>query len=354
MEEFIEPEYHLGFFSPGDAPGVVRLFQIIYGDFFPVQAMYDPAEIIGRNADGSYHALVAKNDDGEVIGHIAVFRSNAPNPDIFEAGLLMVRPDFRQTGVAFSLFSALVHQLIPATHITSFWGEAVCNHLFTQQMAVREGFIEMALEMDLMPAESYTTPHGQSVGGRVSVLPIFYLASRVHQTIYLPARYEAYLRFLYSPLEDSYSFDVSAEGLPPGMTSGEVIVLKAAKVARITIHTVGEDIRAWVKKTEAQVIAEGAVIIQWYLHLSWPCIGSVTDLLFESGSFFGGVLPAWFGSDALLMQKVIGKPYFEGTHVYSKRAKKIKEYVMNDWYDQSGDRTGDDGMNIGMNPGVRG
>jgi len=335
MEPFTEPAYQIEFFSPADAEGIVALFHVVYGENFPVQAVYDPAEIIRQDMSGESHRLVAKNDAGDVVGHIAVFRSNARNPELFEAGLLMVRPDFRQTDLAFSLFTALVQSLIPRYSIGSVWGEAVCNHLFTQQMAVREGFLEMALEMNLMPAESYTAPHGQSVGGRVSVLPIFHLPVRTPQTLYLPARYEDYLRFLYAPIEDSYTFLISGDKLPSGKTSGDIEFLKKPAIARITIDTVGDDFMDWISRTESQVTSDGAAVIQWYLHLNWPYIGAVTDILFESGSFIGGVLPVWFGSDGLFMQKVIGEPFFEGTHVYSKRAKKIKEYVMNDWYGKS-------------------
>jgi hypothetical protein len=327
-----ELTYEIDFFTTADAPGVVALFREVYGEHYPVKAVYDPDMLILQEQTGDAYRMVARSPTGDVVGHVAAYRSTPPNPDLYEIGCLMVSHIYRQTDLAFALFTAQTNGLVQRYHIGQVWGEAVCNHLFTQQSINREGVIETGLEMDLMPASSYYAPGSQSVGGRVSVLPCFRLMESHPRIMYLPSCYDEFIRYLYEPFNQECTFLPADPAINPvNLTSGQVQTFSEAGVTRITLEEIGSDFEDWMRGAILAAEKEGSVVIQLFMKMTSPYTGYVVNFLQKLGFFFGAILPCWFGDDGFLMQKIVGEPFFAGTHVYSKRAKKIKEYVQNDW-----------------------
>ena len=52
--------WELDLFQAADAPGVVELYREVYGDNYPVKAVYDPAEIIRQDVCGESWRAVAR------------------------------------------------------------------------------------------------------------------------------------------------------------------------------------------------------------------------------------------------------------------------------------------------------
>ena len=73
------------------------------------------------------------------------------------------------------------------------------------------------------------------------------------------------------------------------------------------------------------------IVIQVWLNLAWPWINTAVLDLQTRGYFLGGLLPRWFDTDGMLMQKIIGRPNWEGIQLYFDRAKKLLEWVRTDW-----------------------
>ena len=67
----MELTWELDLFQAEDAPGIVELYREVYGDNYPVKAVYDPAEIIRQDTCGESWRAVARSTDGEVVGHVA-------------------------------------------------------------------------------------------------------------------------------------------------------------------------------------------------------------------------------------------------------------------------------------------
>jgi len=328
-----ELSYTIDDFRPGDAEGVVALYRAVYGENYPVRSVYDTKEIIRQEENHETYRMVARSPAGEVIGHVAVYHSvpPVPNHELYEAGQLMIRPDYRQTAVAFELMHACASE-IPQKHNLGLWGEAVCNHLFTQQMVAREGFVETGLEMDLMPESSYNLPTSQTAGGRVSAILVFRLYSPHPQTLFLPSVYADFLKFIYEGVEDTYTIAISTAGLPSGTkTKGTMEVFNEAGVARITVNIIGSDFAGWIGKYEKKAAKSNVIVTQVFMPLTVPWTGAAAGILRKRGYFIGGALLRWFGDDGLLMQKHAGTPNFDGAHMYTKRAKRIRELVLDDW-----------------------
>ncbi len=320
-------------FRPADAAGVAALYRAVYGDNYPVGDVYDPQKLVSQGETGEAYRVVARTGAGEVVGHIALYRSSPPNRDLYEIGQMMVRQDYRVGPVASRLFAYALE--LPARHdIEQLWGEAVCNHLVTQQMSAAGGFLPAALEVDLMPAAAYTKAFEQPLGtvGRVAALALFRAFKAKPQTIYLPPMYEEALSFVYSLFAFGHCFEVSRREPPAdAATRGRTDVFAAAGVARITLTAAGRDLDAYIAEAERRAQAGGAVVFQVYCPLTWPWAGAVAGSLRRQGYFLGGALPRWFDDDGLLMQKVLGEPDFDGIFLYRKPAKKLLDYIRRDW-----------------------
>ena len=315
-------------FRPEDAPGIGRLFQAVYGDQYPVRLFYSPDGLARARDTGASYSIVARKEDGAIIGHMGLFRSS-PYPRLYECGAGLVLPEYRQAGILQLLLHHTYERLAPVLELEEVWGEAVCNHLHTQKAAGRHKHIETGLEIDLMPAETYAVE--KSASGRVSVLLVFrsYI-SRPH-TVYLPPVYENCLRFIYSGLDDRRTLEISMDRPPAGISSGASLeVFEFPQVARVAVTGIGQDFESYFDGLEAEVLSRKIKVIQVWLNLSCPWVGSAVEVLRGRGYFIGGILPRWFDDDGLLMQKIVGQPDWEGIHLFSDRAAEILRMIKND------------------------
>ena len=80
-----------------------------------------------------------------------------------------------------------------------------------------------------------------------------------------------------------------------------------------------------------QAIAGKALVLQAWLNLTTPWVGSAVQALRDRGYFFGGALPRWFDGDGLLMQKLLCPPDFEGIVLHSDEAKQLLDIIRRDW-----------------------
>ena len=326
----MELTWELDLFRAADAEGIVDLYREVYGDNYPVKTVYDPAEIIRQDACGECWRAVARSAEGEVVGHVAFYRSSPPNPRLYEHGQLMVRHAYRQTDAAFALMNYALAE-IPGRHgLEQIWGEAVCNHLFSQMMTRDNGYAETGLEIDLMPAESYTQAFDAAAASnnRVSTLLVFRSFKPKPQTIYFPPVYQEQLRFIYAAVDAGHRFEPALAPLPAGMsTLAELATFTGAAVSRITVQAIGADFEARLAQLESEASTACAVVKQVFLRLTEPAVGAAVAILRQRGYFLGGVLPRWFDDDGLLMQKTLDEPDFDNICLLTKRARQLKEMV---------------------------
>jgi hypothetical protein len=211
------------------------------------------------------------------------------------------------------------------------WGEPVCNHLHMQKAVLRSGTVEMAIEVDLMPAEAYVKE--QSAKGRVASTAVFRVCRTQPHTINMPAPYENILRFLYDEFHDPRTLRV-AGGESPGKGTRTLLaeqVFDFASVGRIAVNAVGEDFPDVFSALDTRLQSRGIHLMQVWLKLTQPEAGWATEQLRRKGYFFCGALPRWFEQgDGLLMAKTSARPYWEGIQLYSDRAKRLMEFIRTD------------------------
>lgn len=329
----MELTWKLDLFRPQDAGGVVELYREVYGENYPVRTVYDPQALIRQEETGEARRVVARAPDGSVIGHTAFYRTSPPFSGIYEYGQLMIRHDYRQTMAASELFVYGLEEIQRRQEIEQTWGEAVCNHLFTQQFTAWQQFIETGLEVGLMRGESYSKALREvsTDTERVSAVLVFRSFRPRSQKLFLPEVYEAALRFIYETDRSGHEFFLSKLPLQEEVeTKASLQVFPGAGVARFTFDALGGDFESRLAYLDSEASSAGAVVTQVFLRLTDPCIGAAVEILRLRGYFFGGALPRWFDDDGLMLQKVRLPMNFDKIHVYTKRSRWIKEFIRQD------------------------
>ena len=163
--------FDIGLMGPEDSPGVVELYRATYGEAYPIKEMYDPEHLLGQQDRGEMYHIVARNREGRVAGHAALFHTSAPFAGVWELGHGMVLAEYRNLGLNNLILEYSHQELIPRLGIEQIWGEAVANHIYMQKTAVLVGACETGIALDLMPASSYEKEHSST--GRVSAVLVF-------------------------------------------------------------------------------------------------------------------------------------------------------------------------------------
>jgi len=321
-------DFTVGFFEPEDAPGVAQLFYAVYGDGYPVDTFYIPEKLIAENRCGNIHSVVARTPSGDIITHIALYRSSASNPNLYEFGLGLTLPAYR-TSTAFFKSCNLLMQLAGKDGINGFFGEAVCNHTVTQKLCQYVKSIETAVEPALMPARAYETE--QSAEGRVGCL----LYSRVivdnRRTLHMPPSYRNQLETILEGLNLDREIVYPETKLEEGKAQMDIKRFDAAGVARCTLTAPGSDLAKQLRKLENELRSAGYALIQFFVDLGKPWSAGMVELLRQGGYCLGGLLPIWFGDDGLLMQKYFVDPGFDTLKIQYERGKMIADMGKEDW-----------------------
>lgn len=328
----LEPgqDWEVDRFQPQDGTGVAQLFRTVYGEGYPIRHFVEPDRLREENAAGRVFSIVARTPKGDVVGHLALFRSAAWD-GIAEWGSGVIHPLYRGGRVMFARLADYGFEVgAPLLGLHALFGEPVCNHTISQKAGAAVGFRTGALEVDLMPAAAYTTE--KSAVGRVAAFLFFRTSRPRPQAVYLPECYADTLRSLYGGFDDERELVPASGGLPEGVaTRIEARVFDFAQVARLAVHETGFDFADAFRREEEGARARGCVVVQAWLKASGPWVGQAVEELRARGYFLGGILPRWFDDDGLLLQKVWGEPSWEAIRFHSEGDGRLVGVVRADW-----------------------
>ena len=270
--------WEVDLFRPEDAEGVARLFLQVYGEGYPVKTFIESDLLIAENRALRTISIVARTPRGDIVGHNAIFNS-APFQGLYKSGAGVVHPLYRGGAGIFAQMNA--HGLDLGKNrfgIAGLFGKSVCNHVFSQRMCARLGAVNMAVELDLMPAAAYSQEG--SARGRVSSLLDFIPIQSRPQTVFIPQVYQEALDFIYGGWTDERTRRPSEDPLPAnGPTEMEIQVFDFAQVARLTVKEAGRDFEQKLAGLERDLEARGVVVVQVWLNLAWPWVGALVDRL---------------------------------------------------------------------------
>jgi len=323
----IEPGQDVGIgpFRPEDALGVALAYLEAYGDVFPLEYVYDPAEIARRNATGDLHTVVARTPRGEVVGLFGLFRP-APNPDVREAGQLIVLKSYRKRNVATVLCVEALDNLPARLGLPVMICEALTNNMASQHLGEVKGMAFTGLEVECMPSPAPAKTDGAA--RNISLLLMFKVFDRSPCAVHLPEAYRTFCEAVYAEMA------LPRTVLPAAQPAGETVaadpfVLPQIGLVRQTVQRCGKDFGELVAASEAMAGERG--LVQVFLNLGDAATPQAVESLRQRGYFLAGLLPCWFGADGLAMQKVSHAPDWEAIQVCSQKGEVVRDMVREDF-----------------------
>lgn len=322
----IEPDQDVAIelFRPEDAQGVALAYYETYGDTFPLEHVYDPKEIIRRNASDDQYTVVARTPRGEVVGLFGLFR-HAPNPDVYEAGQLMVLKRYRKRRLSTEFSKVALDSLPRQLGIPVVFLEAVTNATVSQLIALPWGTVFTGLEVECMP--SGVQAKGDDRARNISLLLMFKLFGKISCDVYLPEPYRAFCEAKYAEL--ALPRVISPAGALTGETLASPSFILETGLMRLTVTRAGRDLGEVVAAAEAKAGPRG--VLQIFLNLGDGAAPQAVEVLRERGYFLAGLLPCWFGADGLLMQKVGREPDWDAIQCVDRKAAAIRDMVREDF-----------------------
>lgn len=307
-----------------EAQGVRDLFLEVYGSGYPVDVYYRPEELLRINREGDTRSVIARTQESKVVAHMAYFPS-APNSELRELGAGLVSPQFRGQGVLGDMVEGAVKIARESGNISTIFAESVCNHTFSQRLVHRLGFVDTALELNLMPAEAYKAE--KSATGRVASALAFLSLRKSSSELVLPETFA-------ERLEQTISWFGAPRGLTVDRLTDEPRAkrseLKAhhiemASLTRLEIKSLGQDLT-----TAVEALSRNDAVTQVYLPLRGEHVQWAVQALLQTGFIFGGFLPHWAGADCVLFQRFIDPVVWSELEVYSENCRRIADWARGD------------------------
>jgi histidinol-phosphate aminotransferase len=300
------------------AEGIRDLFLEVYGDQYPVNTYYEPDKILASQAAKDLRCAVAEDEEG-VCGHLALYPS-APSREIWEVGAGLIARRARGTGTIGHLTEHLL-ELARAEQLCQFvFAEAVCNHTVTQRHTIALGFVETAIEIDLMPASAYSKE--KSATGRVSSILSFNRICPQSGSVRPPSFYREDLLKLYSRLPVERDFSEPLNETLPASTRFQISRIEMAGLVRMVVEKVGADFSSH--------LTEEPDVFQLMLPMNLTNLDHAVEAARARGFFLGGLLPVWTGTDTLLMQRLKSTPSWDDNEIHSDVAQGLFQRVRED------------------------
>jgi GNAT superfamily N-acetyltransferase len=285
--------------APVDAPALTACFERCYGRSYVADFFYDPDAIRARIADGRLQPVVAMNDAGEVVGHMALTRRH-PDALTVEAGNTIVDPRYRSRGLAARLGAALF-EVCRAGGAIGFHHYPTTAHGIMQKLAVQGGGVETGVMLAYVPEGTDYRDLGGKAEGRLAVVTVYQpLAPAPRRVVALPPRFAIMLQAIYDRaalIRDP----LTPAALADGSTALHVTHAAQRGVVHVEVERIGGDV---AERVEAACRDEAPVVTHVDLPLADPATPAAVEALRRRDFVFCALLPEFARSDVLRLQRL--------------------------------------------------
>jgi hypothetical protein len=313
-------------FAPADAPGVARLFELIYGATYYPPDLYEPLQIIQLNADEKLVSVLALDATEEVVGHYALERPHLGT--VAEASDAVVRPDCRHHHLMEEM-RLVLRQEAERLGLTGLVGYPVTNHVFSQKAEEHIGAHPCGVALGLWPNSFHNMP--EPLPQRMSFVIYFRYLRRPERVVHVATRHHEVCERICR----KHGVTVEVCEAAPAEGTGQLGLEHAPEVqtGTIRVHRVGADTAAAVRAAREKLCdGFGARALTLELPLSQPGTAEVCRAAESDGFFFSGLGPAFAGDgDMLLLQFLAEDLDLSLIQIDSPFAQELLGYVGQEW-----------------------
>jgi hypothetical protein len=319
-------EYTVRRLAPADAPGVTRLIELVYGNTYYPRDLYEPVQIVRRNAAGTLVSVLALGAADEVVGHYALERPHLGA--VAEASDAVVRPECRHHHLMEEM-RLVLRQEAERLGLTGLVGYPVTNHVFSQKAEEHFGAHPCGVALGLWPSSFHNMP--EPLPQRMSFAIYFRYLRPPAEAVHVATRHRA----VCEQINRQYGVPVRPCEAAPPEGAGRLTLEYEPEVqaGAIRVHRVGADTAAAVREARAKLCdGFGARALTLELPLSQPGTAEVCRAAEGDGFFFSGLGPGFAGDgDALLLQFVAEDLDLSLVQIDSPFAKGLLDYVSREW-----------------------
>ena len=296
------PDYVVDLPQKSDAPAIARCFLEVYGHHYVHSEVFSTHRYWGKVESGELVPAVARDGQGDVIGHVALERE--PGALVAERGEAVVLPAYRGHHLLERMTERLSAEA-PKHGLHGIYAEPLTIHTFSQRNDERAGMPVCAVLLGANP-ESFR-PKGMpcpTAGQRQSYLRTFrFVQQPAARTIHAPAPYREMLLKIYASLGVTVSVAAPAGAAAPESRTG--IKVNDRGYGVIHFEQIGPQAAIELGQALRDVRALGASSVQLSALVGDPGLPLLTDAARGLGFFFCGLGPAFAdGADTFLLQSL--------------------------------------------------
>lgn len=295
-------DYLIDLPQKSDAPAIARCFLEVYGHHYVHSEVFSPHRYWDKVESGELVPAVARDGQGEVIGHVALERE--PGARVAERGEAVVLSAYRGHHLLERMTERLSEEA-PKHGLHGIYAEPLTIHTFSQRNDERAGMPVCAVLLGANP-ESFH-PKGvpcPTAGQRQSYLRTFrFVQQPAARTIHAPVPYREVMLKIYASLGVTVSLAAPAGAAAP--ESRTSIKVNDRGYGVIHFERIGPEAAIELRQALHDVRALGASSVQLSALASDPGLPLLTDAARGLGFFFCGLGPAFAdGADTFLLQRL--------------------------------------------------
>jgi hypothetical protein len=318
----------IGLPEQADAMGISRCFLEVYGHQYVHAEVFAPDRYWAKVESGELIPVIARGEDGGVIGHLALERESGSL--VAERGEAVVLPAYRGQHLLERMTERLSAEA-PKRGLHGIYAEPLTIHTFSQRNDERAGMPVCAVLLGANP-ESFRPKDiaCPTAGQRQSYLRTFrFVQPPEARTIQAPVAYRDVLLDIYKRLDVTVTVAAA-----PGVTGPDSQIRTKANdrgYGTIRFERIGPNAAIELDQALREVRASGACSVQLSAPIGDPGLAQLTDAARGLGFFFCGLAPAFAdGADLFLLQLLSEPLDTSKLQLFTDQAKELVAFIDRD------------------------
>jgi hypothetical protein len=311
-----------------DAAAIARCFLEVYGRNYLHAEVFSPKRYWSKVACGELIPVVARNEQGEVIGHVALERE--PDAVIAERGEAVVLSAYRGRHLLEKMTARLSEEA-SKLGLVGVYAAPVTIHTFSQRNDERAGMPVCAALLGAAPEGAHPkgTDFPTATQRQSNLIAFRFVNEPPKRVIHAPEPYRAIMLKIYESLGAKVT--TSAPAPPPHKESKTRISVNQRGYGKILFEEVGGSAAIELKQAFRDVLALGARAVQLSAPVGDPGLTLLVKEARGLGFFFCGLAPAFFEGRDLLMLQFLSDPLdVRKLLLYTEQAKDLVSFIEKD------------------------
>jgi anti-sigma regulatory factor (Ser/Thr protein kinase) len=314
---------------PEDAVGVSQCVYRSYGYTYGNADLYYPERIAHMNETGHLVSVVAVDEAGAVVGHLALER-----PDlgpVAESGQAVVAPAHRGRHLLERL-RTFAEDEARRIGLEGIVGYPVTTHVFSQKMEESIGAHLCGVALGHAPGSlTFKEIVGEPLSQRVSTMFYFkHMAPPRPTRVHAPPQHRSMLERLYTSL--AVPVELGTPAAPSGRGHVTASLNRAWGFGEIHVDVAGEDTAAEIRRARLDLCETGGVeVVYLFLPLAQPGTPALCAAAEAEGFFWSGLGPRFAADgDMLCLQYLAVELDLGLIQVAGPAGRELLEYVAAD------------------------